>query len=75
MVVLKVTVPFQGAKLFTQSRDLEGNPCWIAGGSGALLSEEEATAYIERQLKRDPDLWVIEVESRTGDNPFKGSLL
>lgn len=75
MVVLKVTVPFQGAKLYAQTRDLDGNLGWIAGLNGALVPEDEAGAYVDRQVKRDPDLWVIEVESRTGDNPFEGKVL
>lgn len=75
LVLLKVTIPFQGARLFTQSRMPDGTMGWIAGLNGALVPEDEAGAYIDRQVGRDPDLWVIEVESRTGDNPFEGRVL
>jgi hypothetical protein len=39
------------------------------------MEEEEADAYIERAVKRDPDLWVIEIETRSGEHPFEGRVL
>ena len=75
MVVLKVTMPGQGAKIFSQSRDLDGRLGWLAGLGGGIVPEPDADAYIERQVKRDPDLWVIEVESRTGEHPFEGRII
>ncbi len=31
------------------------------------VDQSEIDAYLERQIKFDPDLWVIETESGTGD--------
>lgn len=70
LILLKVTVPFQGTRLFTQGRDLSGKLGWIPGASGAMVDEMAATEFVERHVKRDPDLWVIEVETRDGSNPF-----
>lgn len=58
-------------RLLTQQRDLAGRLGWVdALPKDAKPSVLEAEAYIERARRRDPDLWVIEVEDRSGANPF-----
>ncbi|RKQ72739.1 hypothetical protein BCL74_0507 [Oceanibaculum indicum] len=74
-VLLKVNRLEQGCQLLSQARDLDGNLGWLAAFDGALVPEAEADAYIERAVGRDPDLWVIEVESRTGEHPFPGKVM
>ena len=59
----------------TQTRDPAGGLAWLAAKAGALTPETEADAYIARAVKRDPDLWVVEIESRGGEHPFEGRVL
>lgn len=33
-----------------------------------LPSEADAEAYLARQIKYDPDIWIVEVEDRAGRN-------
>jgi hypothetical protein len=73
MVLLKVVVG-RTARVFTRSRDMEGRLGWLPGLSGEAVPEFEADAFIERATKRDPDLWVLEVESRDGSHPFEGKV-
>jgi hypothetical protein len=75
MVLLKINRLEQGCAVLTQTRDLAGRPAWLAAASGALMAEPEADAYIARAVKRDPDLWVVEIESRSGAHPFEGRVL
>ena len=75
MVLLKINRLEQGCAVLTQTRDLSGRPAWLAAQSGALMPEADADAYIARAVKRDPDLWVVEIESRSGAHPFEGRVL
>ena len=60
--MLKLNRLEQGCAMLTQTRDASGQMAWLAAKAGALMEEEEADAYIERAVKRDPDLWVIELD-------------
>ena len=57
-VIVKLNLLDGTFKVLSQTRDLDGRVAWLAAQQGALLAEADATAYIERQVKRDPDLWV-----------------
>ena len=74
-VIVKLNLLDGTFKVLSQTRDTDGRIAWLAAQQGALLSEADATAYIDRQVKRDPDLWVIEIEDRHGRNPFEGKIV
>lgn len=69
-VMVKIVISAQGCRLLNQSRDMDGELCWMDLFDGASVAEMQADEYIARALKRDPDLWVIEVEDKAGRNPF-----
>ena len=71
-VVLKLNQLDRGCRVLAQARDLAGRLGWMAALDGALVAEGEADAYIDRAVRRDPDLWVIEIEDREGNHPFEG---
>ncbi len=74
-VIVKLNLLDGTFKVLTQTRGMDGSVAWLAAQQGALLAEGEASAYIERQVKRDPDLWVVEIEDKQGRNPFEGKIL
>ncbi len=74
-VLLKILVRDAGCRVLSQMRDMEGRLGWLSALGQAPVAETAADAYIERAVARDPDLWVIEVESRDGSHPFEGRLL
>ncbi len=71
-IIVKINLLDGTSKVLTQSRDLDGKIAWLAANQGQVLSEADATTYIDRQVGRDPDLWVVEIEDREGRNPFDG---
>ena len=75
MVLLKIVIRGEGCRVLSQSRGQDGKLGWLAGLGGATVPEPDADAYIDRAVKRDPDLWVLEVESRAGEHPFEGKVI
>lgn len=75
LVLVKVNSLGAGVRVFTQTRDQDGAMAWIAGLGGRSVPDAEADAYAERSRYRDPDLWIIEVEDRSGALPFEGKVL
>lgn len=40
----------------------DGGQAWMIVGGTAEISEEDAAAYVAREIKWDRDLWVVEIE-------------
>jgi hypothetical protein len=56
-----------GASVLTQTRRADGRLGWLRATGAAAVAESDADAYIARQRQRDPDLWVIEIETAAPD--------
>ena len=70
-VLLKINLLDGTCSVLSQVRHL-GKLAWSRATGPAPVPETEADRYIERQLRYDPDLWVIEVEDRRGRPWFEG---
>jgi hypothetical protein len=75
VIMLKVLDSDFKCSLFSQMRDMDGELKWYDRAKGQKLEEREADEQIKAALQRDPDLWVIEVETRDGENPFDGEVM
>jgi hypothetical protein len=69
-VMLKIYQPGTGCRLLSQMRDLDGVLSWFPAHKEDLIEEREADERISRAVDRDPDLWVIEMETRDGTIPL-----
>jgi len=66
VVLVKVNRLDRSASVYSPARAGDGSLIWMAGTGPEPVPEPEADAYIERQRKFDPDLWVVEIEDRAG---------
>lgn len=64
-----------GCDLYTQARNLDGVRGWMHATNGTAVPREEADAYIQRQVSRDPDLWVLEIDDPEGRYELDGPLI
>ena len=74
ILIVKLLFRDRTCRVLSQTRDLEGDMGWLDPNGGVLVDEKAADQYIQRAVGRDPDLWVVEVETHDGANPFEGKV-
>jgi len=70
-IMLKIYQPGIGCRLLSQMRDLDGTLSWYPAHKEDLIDEPEADERIRRAIDRDPELWVVEMETRDGTIPLE----
>jgi hypothetical protein len=61
--------------VLSQTRTEGGELAWLRATGAEPVDQARADAYVDRQVKFDPDLWVIEFESPDFLPPFEGKIL
>lgn len=74
-VLLKINRFEAGVTVYTQASTFDDEPAWSRGTGPAPVPEADADAYIARQVARDPDLWVLEIEDRKGEYKIVGKIV
>ncbi len=69
--ILCVLRGVEGLMVLSQVRDAEGRQAWMRSTGAAPVPQETADAYVERQVKRDPDIWVVEFDAPDFLPPFE----
>ncbi len=65
-ILLKLARRDGVAEVLVQVRTAEGKSGWMGAAGGGEITDKAADAYIGRQIARDPDLWVIEIQDPDG---------
>lgn len=64
-VIITVSRLDRTCLLLNQARDGKGNLVW-ARPLGDWGEEPKARTWLDKQVKFDPDLWIVEIEDRQG---------
>jgi hypothetical protein len=74
-VLIKLNGRDEGCAVLAQARGPDGELIWMRATGGAAVAEADADAYVARQRGRDPDLWVVEIESRAPEAVLDGRIV
>lgn len=65
-VVLLIDRGASGILVLSQTRDDQGRLAWMRALGAETAASADAEAFVARTVKRDPDVWVIEIEDYRG---------
>lgn len=69
-ILIKQNLGNGAFRVLSQVRAMDGSAAWLQATGAEAVDEAKADAYIARQIDRDWDLWIIEIEDRLGRLPF-----
>jgi hypothetical protein len=74
-ILIKFNAREAGCSVLAQARGAAGELLWMRVTGPAPVAEADADSYIARQRRRDPDLWVVEIESGLPDAVLDGRIV
>ena len=73
--ILLVLRGHAGLSVLSQVRAADGKAAWMRGTGAGVVDQEVADAYVARQLRFDPDLWVVEFDTPDLLPPFEAKIV
>lgn len=65
-VLVKLLLPHGQARLLAPVRDFNGERAWSQPLGAEPVPESDVDAYAARRILQDADIWVVEVDDRSG---------
>jgi hypothetical protein len=65
-ILIKLDRGQAGFVVLARGYDENGRRAWTRATGEQAVSEADADAYLERQVKYDPDIWIVAVEDALG---------
>lgn len=69
-LLVKLVEGRDAARVLSQTRLADGRLAWLDALGPGAVPEERVDSYIERKLRVDEDLWVLEIQDPKGWHPF-----
>jgi hypothetical protein len=73
-ILLKINRLDGTARVLTQMR-YDDALVWSPVSRADPMDEKDADAYLAKQAKIDPDLWIVEIEDKQGRHWFPGKVI
>ncbi len=73
--VLVVLRGRDGLTVLSQVRTADGAAAWMRGTGPAPVDQAGADAYVARQVRFDPDVWVLEFDAPDLTPPFEAKVV
>jgi len=73
--VLVVLRGREGLTVLSQVRAADGALAWMRGTGAAAVDQDAADAYVARQVRFDPDVWVLELDAPDLTPPFEARVV
>jgi hypothetical protein len=73
--ILVVLHSRDGMVVLSQIRAADGGAAWLRATGSSPVDQAAVDAYVARQVRYDPDIWVVEFESPDLLPPFEAKIL
>jgi len=73
--VLAVLRGREGMLVLSQMRTADGALAWMRATGPVPVDQDIADGYVARQVKFDPDLWVVEFDAPDLQPPFEAKIV
>ncbi len=73
--ILVVLRGMAGVSVLSQVRAADGAAAWLRGTGPGVVDQATADGYVDRQVRFDPDLWVIEFDAPDLLPPFEARIV